>query len=152
VLTPAVPAARSCVRVQRSSRAWRSEGAGSDRVSISKRGVTTMRLRRNVAALGFVLVLGMSQAALAADATGTWKWTVEFGGESMDRSVKLKQDGEKLTGTYVGRDGMETPIEEGKVAGDKISFKVTREFDGNKIVLTYTGKLTDDTIKGETKF
>jgi hypothetical protein len=115
-----------------------------------------MRPRSNglwcVSAVGFIVILGSGAAALAADVTGTWKWTVEFGGEAMERSVKLKQDGDKLTGTYVGRDGAETPIEDGKVSGDKISFKVTREFGGNKVVLTYTGKLTDDTIKGETKF
>jgi hypothetical protein len=108
--------------------------------------------RRFASALGFVVVLGFSVPALAADVTGTWKWTVEFGGETMDRSVKLKQEGEKLTGTYVGRDGAEAPIEDGKVTGDKISFKVTRDFGGNKVVLTYSGKLTGDTIKGETKF
>jgi len=29
---------------------------------------------------------------------------------------------------------------------------VTREFNGNKFVMTYTGKLSGDSIKGETKF
>ena len=66
--------------------------------------------------------------------------------------MKLKQDGDKLTGTMMGRQGNETPIEDGKVAGDTISFKVTREFNGNKIVMKYQGKLGGDSIKGDTKF
>jgi hypothetical protein len=101
--------------------------------------------------LGLVVVLGVSKPAAAADATGTWKWTVEFNGNSMERTLKLKQEGEKLTGTITGRDNTEYPIEEGKVTDGNISFKLTREFNGNKIVFTYTGKLTEDTIKGDTK-
>jgi hypothetical protein len=102
-------------------------------------------------ALGLVAVLGIDAPALAADATGTWKWTVEFGGNTMNRTLKLKQDKDKLTGTITGRNDEETAIEDGKVAGDTISFKVTREINGNKFVLKYQGKVTDDTIKGDTK-
>ena len=104
------------------------------------------------AALGVVLVLGHAGLALAADVTGTWKWTVEFGGNTSERVLKLKQQGEKVTGTITGRNNMESDIEDGKLDGDTLSFKVTREFDGNKIVFAYKGKVSGDTIKGETKF
>jgi hypothetical protein len=104
------------------------------------------------AALGLAAVLGLGSPALAADATGTWKWTVERGGNTFETTLKLKQQGEKLTGTITGRQGNETEIEDGKVAGETVSFKVTREFGGNKVVMTYQGKLSGDTIKGETKF
>lgn len=103
-------------------------------------------------ALGLVVVLGLSSAALAADVAGTWKWTVEFNGNTMERVLKLKQDGEKLTGTITGRNNTESEIEDGKVAGDMISFKVTREFNGNKFVLKYEAKVTGDSLKGTTKF
>src|SRR5215217_6573918 len=109
-----------------------------------------MRMRSSVtlaAALGLAVVLAGGGPALAADATGTWKWTVERDGNTSERVVKLKQEGDKLTGTYLGRQGTETPIEDGKVSGEMISFKVTREFDGNKFVTTYQGKLSGDTIK-----
>jgi hypothetical protein len=104
-----------------------------------------------VPALGLVVVLGIGTPALAADATGTWKWTVEIGGNTINRVLKLKQDGDKLTGKINGNDDSESAIDEPKISGDTISFKVTREFDGNKILLTYKGKLDGDTIKGETK-
>ena len=103
-------------------------------------------------ALGLVVVLGVGNPATAADATGTWKWTVERNGNTIETTLKLKQDGEKVSGTITGRQGNETEIEEGKVKDGAVSFEVTREFNGNKFVMTYTGKLSGDSIKGETKF
>jgi hypothetical protein len=104
-----------------------------------------------MAVLGMLFVLGLGAPALAADATGTWKWSVERNGNVFESTLKLKQDGSTLTGTYIGRQN-ETPIEDGKVVDDTVSFKVTREFNGNKIVMGYEGKLSGDTIKGTTKF
>ena len=106
---------------------------------------------RFAAALGLVIVLGVGAPATAAEATGTWKWTVERNGNTIETTLKLKQDGEKLTGTITGRQGAETEIEDGKVKDDAVSFKVTREFNGNKVVMKYQGKLAGDSIKGDTK-
>jgi hypothetical protein len=114
-----------------------------------------MRQRSNawwcLAVLGLVVALGHGTAALAADATGTWTWTVERGGNTIEQTLKLKQDKDQLTGAMV-RQGTETPIEDGKVSGETITFKVTREFGGNKVVFKYEGKVAGDVIKGETKF
>jgi hypothetical protein len=103
--------------------------------------------------VALALALGLSATARAqekASATGTWKWSfMTGGGQSIEQSAKLKQDGEKLTGTYIGRDGKEVPIEEGKVKGGEVSFQVPREFGGQKFIIKYTGKLSGDTIKGK---
>ena len=68
-------------------------------------------------------------------------------------TLKLKVDGEKLTGTLSspGRDGQttETAIADGKVKGEEVSFTVTREFNGNKMVSKYNGKVSADAIKGK---
>src|SRR5687767_12789107 len=103
-----------------------------------------------VPALLALLALGAS--ASAADATGTWKWTVQRGDQPIETTLKLMQDGEKLTGTISGRQGTETAIENGKVSGETVSFEVTREFNGNRFTMTYSGKLAEDTITGEVKF
>ncbi len=103
-------------------------------------------------ALGLAVMLGVGSPATAADATGTWTWTVERNGNTIETTLKLKQDGEKLTGTISGRQGSETAIEDGTVKDDTVSFKVTREFNDNKFVIMYQGKVSGDTIKGETKF
>src|SRR4051812_26038228 len=115
--------------------------------------MTTRPVGGWLVAFGLATVLGLGNTALAADVTGTWKWTVERNGNTIETTLKLKQDGEKLTGTISGRQGSsDTEIEDGKVQGDTISFKVTRTFGDNKIVMTYKGKLSGDAIKGDTKF
>jgi|SRR4051794_22790671 hypothetical protein len=91
-------------------------------------------------------------AYAAEDATGTWKWTSMFNNNTIESTLKLKQEGEKLTGNYIGRNNMESPIEDGMVKGDAISFKITREFNGNKFTMKYSGTLSGDTIKGKTEF
>ena len=72
-------------------------------------------------------------------------------------SLKLKLEGEKVTGTLTspGRQGgtpTDTAIEAGKMAADEVSFTVTREFNGNKMVSKYSGKVTADSIKGKISF
>lgn len=100
------------------------------------------------------VILGLSAgAAVAADVTGTWKWSFTTqGGQTRETTLKLQQEEAKLTGTITGRQGNETPIEEGKVEGDEVSFQVTREFGGNKAVIKYKGKVDGDTIKGTMAF
>jgi hypothetical protein len=102
-------------------------------------------------ALGFVTTVALADDK-KADATGTWKWSVERNGQTFETTLKLKQDGDKLTGTITGRQGNETAIEEGKVKDGEVTFKVVREFNGNKITFDYKGKLDGDMIKGKTEF
>lgn len=104
-----------------------------------------------------VLALGFLAEAKAADAKadGTWIWTMQGrnGGPDRKMTLKLKTEGQKLTGKMItpGRDNanVETEIKEGTVKGDEISFKVVREFQGNSMTSKYTGKVTADLIKGK---
>ena len=87
------------------------------------------------------------------NSAGTWKWSLATpDGQTINASVVLKQDGEKLTGTYnsaIGENSFgETPIQEGKVSGKDISFKVTRKINDQSILLKYEGQLDGDRIKG----
>lgn len=91
-----------------------------------------------------------AKRAKAADATGTWKWTMEFNGNSVERTIKLKQEGGKLSGVSMFND-TETPIAEGKVTGNEVSFQVTRERNGEKFTVNYQGTLEGDTLKGKIK-
>jgi hypothetical protein len=88
----------------------------------------------------------------AGNVTGTWKWSFTGqNGQTRETTAKLKQDGDKLTGTISGRQGgNDTEITDGKVKGDEVSFKVVRNFNGNTITSTYEGKVDGDTIKGKT--
>jgi hypothetical protein len=105
-----------------------------------------------------VLMLGAASQAQAADATGTWTWSRpgRNGGEAQKLTLKLKADGEKLTGSLTspgrqGGDPVKTEISGGKVKGDEISFSVTREFNANKMTIKYSGKVSADMIKGKTE-
>ena len=109
-----------------------------------------------------VLALGaavQSQAADSkADPTGTWTWTTpgRNGGPDRKSTLKLKLDGDKVTGTVTspGRQGgqaQDTAIEDGKLKGEELSFSVTREVNGNKFTAKYSGKLAGDTIKGKSE-
>jgi len=87
--------------------------------------------------------------AKAAAASGNWNTALILGdGNRIEGTLKLKQDGDKLTGTTV-RNENETEIQDGKIAGDEITFKVIRDRDGRKVTAKYKGKITGDTVKGK---
>jgi hypothetical protein len=90
------------------------------------------------------------EAASKVDGTWTWSFTGQ-NGQKRESSLKLKQDGEKLTGTMSGRPGgAGAEIKDGKVDADgTLSFTVTREINGNTMTAKYHGKLEGDTIKGK---
>jgi len=84
-----------------------------------------------------------------AAVTGNWNTALILpDGNRIEGTLKLKQDGEKLTGAAV-RNENEAPIQDGKVAGDEITFNVVRDRDGRKVTAKYHGKITGDTVKGK---
>ena len=84
-----------------------------------------------------------------AAASGNWNTALTLGdGNRIEGTLKLKQDGDTLTGVSV-RNENETQILEGKIAGDEITFKVIRDRDGRKVTAKYKGKITGDTINGK---
>ena len=99
------------------------------------------------------ILLAATLCLMAADASG--KWTFEQDGRNgpVQVTLNLKVDAGTLTGTLTrpGRDGnaMETPITDGKVDGNHISFAVKREYNGNSFVTTYKGTLDGDSLKIE---
>ena len=110
-------------------------------------------MKRLVAIAAVLAIVCLANATRAAeDATGTWKWTSMFGNNSIESSAKLKQEGDKLTGVYIGRNNTESPISEGTIKDNVVNFKVVREFNGNKFTIKYSGTLSGDSIKGKTEF
>ena len=93
-----------------------------------------------------ILLSLVALLAYAADVTGKWQITSNFGGQTRTSNLTLKQDGEALTGTISGRGG-ETPIQDGKVSGDDVSFVVVRKFQDQEFKMNYKGKVSGDTIK-----
>ena len=100
--------------------------------------------------LVFVALAGLTQAADDAkpDPTGTWKWSTTFNNQTRETTLKLKLEGDKLTGVILGRDNQETKIDDAAFKDDTVSFSATRERNGQKFTTKYEGKLDGDTIKG----
>src|SRR2546423_15191481 len=65
--------------------------------------VLEVHMNRIVPCALTVALLLVSSSLRADDATGTWKWTSTFNNNTVESTLKLKQDGDKLTGVYVGR-------------------------------------------------
>ena len=101
---------------------------------------------RKLMTTGFLSGL-LAVAALAADITG--KWTAQMpgrNGQTREATFNFKVDGNTLTGTVSGARG-ETPISDGKIDGDQVSFSQTMEFNGNSVKLIYKGTVSGDSIK-----
>ena len=92
--------------------------------------------------LGLLITL-----AMAADISG--KWTGDMpgrGGDTAPTTFTFKVDGEKITGSVAGAQG-DIPIQEGKVAGNQISFSTTFDAGGNTIKILYKGTMSGDQMK-----
>jgi hypothetical protein len=116
---------------------------------------TRTRFVAGFLALGLVACLvGASRADdKKVDATGTWTWKFQRqNGEEATSTLKVKQEGEKLTGK-LDAFGNEVDVQEGKVDKDgNVSFQVVRDFGGNSVTIKYTGKVEGDSMKLKSEF
>lgn len=91
------------------------------------------------ACAALIMAFTTVSAFAATDVTGTW--TAEMkdadGGNGFQISFAFKQVGTTLTGTLQGSQGEPMAISEGKVDGDKISFKIS--FNG--MTITHEGTI-----------
>jgi hypothetical protein len=113
------------------------------------------RLRKHVITAITITTAIVTLAILTAGAqstnvSGNWKLTFETPNGAANPSLVLKQDGEKLTGTYKGRFG-EAPLE-GSVKAKEIKFTVKVNAQGQEFKLEYAGAVEGDTMKGKVKF
>ena len=86
----------------------------------------------------------------AEDVSGTWDMTVEISGETAHPSILLRQDGERISGTYDGQMGKS--IVEGSLKGTDIQFRVNLKFQDAVYTITYTGTVSEDAMKGTVRF
>ena len=91
----------------------------------------------------FVGLLLLAGFALAANIDG--KWAGEIVGQNMEIAFTFKAEGTKLTGVHIVN-GQETPIEEGKIDGNNISFTVTLNM-GEEMKIPHKGTISGDEIK-----
>ena len=103
-----------------------------------------------ISTAAFLLTAVVTAGAQSTNVSGNWKLTIETPNGPGSPSLVLKQDGEKLTGTYKGRFG-ESPLE-GTVKGSEIKFSIKVNAQGQELQIDYAGTVEGDTMKGKVKF
>jgi hypothetical protein len=100
-----------------------------------------MKLRRpSVCAGSILLLIPVLSATLllarpgAADVTGTWEMEVKSQEGTAHPTITLKQEGERITGTYQGKIG-ESALE-GTIKGAEIRFAVNLKFQDVSYTVT----------------
>jgi hypothetical protein len=100
-------------------------------------------VRKRSLVIGAALVTMLSIAGLrAADVTGRWTatFTTDVGEQQYTYDFVVK--GSTLTGTAKGSLTGESPIVEGKVDGETISFVENASFMEMPLRITYTGRMS----------
>jgi hypothetical protein len=104
-----------------------------------------MNLRKLVATAAALALLPL--AALAADISGTWttSFDSQVGVQTYTYTFVVK--GTEVTGTFKSANG-EGAIAGGKLEGDKLTFVENMNYQGQALVITYTGTVVSaDEIK-----
>jgi hypothetical protein len=112
------------------------------------------RMHLGSAIIAMFIFSGLVSIALADDAkpdvTGNWAWSFQRqNGDTVNTKLKLKQDGDKITGTITGFGGQEIEIKDAALKDGELTFKVTRKRNDMEITTVYTGKVAADEIKGK---
>ena len=101
-------------------------------------------MRTKAFVVGAILSMLCVAAVQAADVNG--KWLSEYttpDGTTRQNTFVFAVKGDTLTGTVASTRG-ESPIQNGIVRGDTVSFTVIRNFGGNEMKFQYKGKVAGD--------
>jgi hypothetical protein len=100
-----------------------------------------------VATLTFAAPRAYAQAGISGD----WDVTLQTPMGDNTFQVSMKQDGDKLSGVLKSPMG-ELPFTGGTLTGSDLKFAFEIDAQGNKIVITMTGKVAGDVILGKADF
>ncbi len=102
-------------------------------------------MKKTIAAMGLVLLLAVAIKAQAADLSGTWKGSFELNGDSIPLTLHLTASDGAVTGTVEGP-LTTAAINDGKVAGDTVTFWMSTDYQGTTYRVDYSGKVSEDQI------
>jgi len=95
-------------------------------------------------ALGFLANLCLAQAT---DVSGEWDFTMKTPRGERTSTIKIAQDGEKITVTMPGFRGGEV-TGEGTIKGNAIEWTITRSTPQGEFTVTYKGTVEGTTMSG----
>jgi hypothetical protein len=91
-----------------------------------------------------------SAPAAAADLTGTWQFHVTTAAQNGSPVFVLKQDGDKLTGTYDGQYG-QVPLA-GTIKDGVFDFAFDLDIQGTPVHVVYEGTMRKDGLSGSVAY
>ena len=98
------------------------------------------------------LLFAFVSLSLAADISGKWKADYTSpDGTARTSNFDFKVDGDKLTGKISSTRG-EAEIKDGKIKGDDVTFYVIRNFNGDDVKISYSGKVSGGNIQFTVQF
>jgi hypothetical protein len=101
----------------------------------------TFKVLGLMAALMLIGSIAVAGQTAAANVAGTWSFKVSGDAGSADQTIVMKQDGNKITGTFQGP--RQSGTIDGTVDGNNIKFHVTA-----RAGIDYTGTVEGDSMKG----
>lgn len=109
--------------------------------------------RRIIAAVAVLAALATTAtAAVLHDLTGKWMLAVVTDNGTGYPTLELKQDGDKVTGSYTSN-AMGNRSISGSVRGDTLTFTLSASGAGEGVVLTYTARIIGtDSLNGSVDF
>ena len=97
--------------------------------------------------------LNAKRAVEAVKLAGTWKITAKTDdGQTYHPTLKLEQHSDQITGTYITDDGQQVKVQDAKLDGGKLTFKVTHDFGGQPINLKFEGTVASDALNGKVDY
>jgi len=113
-----------------------------------------MFLRKSLIAAALVVIGAL--CLYAADISGKWAGQFDSQVGPQKYTFEFKVSGTTLTGTAISEIGeagaaakATTPITEGKINGDEITFVENLNYQGMELKMVYKGKVTGDSIQME---
>jgi len=100
-----------------------------------------------------ILALSVSAGLVSAEpanVAGKWNVTLQLESITGHPVILLKQDGEKLTGTYEGRYGQSEL--KGSIKEKEIEFSVSIVAEGMQTQGVFAGKVDGDSMSGEVSY
>ena len=101
-------------------------------------------------AIAIISILAISVSAQSGNLSGDWDLTLNSPQGTFNPKATFKQEGEKLSGSFKGPRG-ELPLQ-GTVKGKEIKFSYTVKFQDQDLVITLSGVIDGDSIKGDADF
>jgi hypothetical protein len=108
-------------------------------------------MTNRILSIGAIVLFVPLISGWAVDFTGNWIVRIPSSQGVIKTVFCFEVDGTELTGKVITPEG-DTPISEGSIDGDEISFVVKRNIGGKQIVQRYRGKLAGRVYGDEITF